>query len=74
MTSTVTFPTIIFYLHFTGLGFVLDKTSRPQPESTQLLLQEIDSESEDIELDTKQCDISDKHPLFGKRWLKTTTV
>ena len=71
---TSTFPTIIFNLHFTGLGFVLDKTSQPQPESIQLSLQEIDSESEDIELDTEQCDISDKHPLFGKGWLKTTTV
>ena len=70
-----TIPASIFNLHFTGLRFVIDKTSRPQlGESTQLSLQDMDSESEDIELDTEQCDISDKHPLFGKGWLKTTTV
>ena len=70
-----TFPTIILNLHFTGFRFVIDKTSRPQlGESTQLSLQDMDSEAEDIELDTEQCNISDKHPLFGEGWLKTTTV
>ena len=66
-----TLPASIFNLHFTGLRFVIDKTSRPQlGESTQLSLQDMDSEAEDIE----QCNISDKHPLFGEGWLKMTTV
>ena len=66
---------LIFNLHFTDLRLVLDKTSRPQlGESAQISLQDMDSETEDIELDTTEYDTSDKHPLFGKGWSKTTTV